>query len=620
MLPEPDGSIWLGTEAGLFRGQRRGPGMAFKPVAGTNGIPVHSVERAPNGDVWIGTETRGAARIVPGGPVRWIGTKEGLTGRAPYSLRFDHAGQLWAATEVGLFVARAPYSSFSRIAQVPATRIWTVAEGADGSLWAGGADGLFRFAAGRWANFTRSNGLSNQEVLALGTGPDDSIWVGYRFGGGIDRVHSTSGGIAIQKGVQRPGTTGLIYFLNFDSRGQLWAGTEHGVEMWDGSRWRRYDTSDGLVWDDCDLHAFAEAPDGALWFGTSGGVSRFQPRHGDAPDPPLQVVFTSLRVGSRDVSALQAPSFGGHANSLAARYSAPNALHLADVIFRYRLSGASSAWTETTQRELQFANLAPGAYRLEVGARERDGTWSDSNAQFSFEILTPWNRSWWFFGLCALLPFTAAAGMLRWRMAAARRRELELIRVVEARTADLRTANEELLRLSLTDPLTGLANRRVLDQTLDRECARLTRKRSAVSLLMIDVDHFKALNDAEGHQRGDEYLISLGAELNRLCKRQMDLAARCGGEEFAVVLADTDAEAAAEFAEAIRLSIAALNLPHPTSPVAPFLTVSVGVATATQECLAKREELVGAADRALYAAKRAGRNCVSVARPEVSSA
>jgi diguanylate cyclase (GGDEF)-like protein len=94
------------------------------------------------------------------------------------------------------------------------------------------------------------------------------------------------------------------------------------------------------------------------------------------------------------------------------------------------------------------------------------------------------------------------------------------------------------------------------------------------------------------------------------------LAARCGGEEFAIVLPDTDAADAHPFAESVRQAIEALNLPHPTSSVSPFLTVSVGVATVTWECAFTREALVAAADRALYSAKKAGRNQVCVAQCE----
>jgi diguanylate cyclase (GGDEF)-like protein len=620
ILPRADGSLWVASEGGLLRGTRRHFGMSWKTVAGLNGFPVHSVQMAPGGYLWVGTETRGAARRdARTGKVQWFGPEQGLLGRAAYTLRFDREHRLWAATDAGLFLATAPYQRFSRIADLPATRIWAIAEGTDGTIWAGGAGGIFGYSGGRWKNWTRADGLSNQEVLSLGAGADGTLWVGYRYGGGIDRIHPRQGGIAIEKGVQRPGSDGLVYFLEFDASRRLWVGTERGVDTWDGSRWSHYDTRDGLAWDDCNLNGFAAQADGTVWIGTSGGLSRFKPRSRGAPEAPPEAVFTKLVMGREDVSGQSNPAFPIHSNSFVARYAAPNAPRQNGVVFRYRLEGANSNWTETAQRELRFAQLAPGAYRLEIEARDSDGVWSGHGAEFRFEILTPWYRTWWFIGACGLIPVSLVLGLLQLRVLAARRREQELERIVGEKTADLRRVNEELLRLSSVDALTGLANRRVFDETLKMECARLKRTGSSVSLLMIDIDHFKALNDSQGHQRGDEYLKLVGSELARLAKRQLDVAARYGGEEFAVILPETNADGAAQFAKSVPLAIAALGLPHAASSVAPFLTASVGVATATLDWHCSPEELVAAADQALYQAKRSGRNRVIVDQPEVAA-
>ena len=197
-------------------------------------------------------------------------------------------------------------------------------------------------------------------------------------------------------------------------------------------------------------------------------------------------------------------------------------------------------------------------------------------------------------------------------------KERGLKQLVAEKTADLLRANEELSRLSLTDPLTGLANRRGFDQTLETECARLARSGACLSLISIDVDCFKALNDSQGHLRGDECLVMLGVELMKIARRNVDVVARCGGEEFGVILPETDTTGAARVAESVRLAIANLKVPHPASPVAPFLTVSVGVATATQDMYYTPNDLADAADRALYAAKRAGRNRVCEACSEVA--
>ena len=227
ILPQTHGSIWVATEGGLIQGVRGATAVQWKKVMGLNGFPVHAVRSAPDGNLWIGTETRGAARFNPRtGAVRWFGEDQGLIGKAAYTLRFDRRQRLWAATDAGLFVATSPYRKFTRIVEVPSARVWAVAEGSDGTVWAGGAHGLFAYTDGKWKNWARTDGLSNQEVLSLGAGANGMMWIGYRFGGGIDRVRVMPSGLAIEKGVQRPGTVGLVYFLDSDAAGRLWAGTE----------------------------------------------------------------------------------------------------------------------------------------------------------------------------------------------------------------------------------------------------------------------------------------------------------------------------------------------------------------------------------------------------------
>ncbi len=355
--------------------------------------------------------------------------------------------------------------------------MWAIAEGTDGTVWAGGIGGLFEYADGKWKTLTRASGLSNTEVLSLGAGPNGVIWVGYRFGGGIDRVHPQAGGVAIEKGVQRRGSDGLVYFLDFDSTGRLWAGTELGVDVWDGARWSHYDMNDGMAMGRLRLERICRRAERRRVDWNQWRTLALQAPPNLAPNAPIKVIFTRLAIGRQDVSGLRDPSFGIHANSLVARYSALNATRENGVVFRYRLEGAASSWTETSQRELQFANLAPGRYRLEVEARESDGVWSGHGAEFPFRILTPWYSTWWFISLCILIPLSAVAIFMRLRFLSALSRESELVRLVAEKTADLSRANEELSLLSFTDPLTGLFNRRVFDQSLEKECTRLSQNR-----------------------------------------------------------------------------------------------------------------------------------------------
>ena len=620
MLPQADGSVWVGTEAGLVWGQSRAGSLQWKIVPRLNGVPVHSLQTDAAGDLWIGTVGKGVARLhVRTGAVEWFGAQQGLTASRAFTIRFDRQHQLWVATDAGLFVTAAPYQQFARMGDLPASWFWTVTEGADGTIWAGGGEGLYGLVSGRWHHWDKADGLSSQSVSAIGADPNGSIWVGYGPGGGIDRIQlgprgpasegTDAGGATLYKGVQRPGSDGLIYFLDFDGSGRLWAGTEHGVDVWDGAHWSHYDTTDGLIWEDCDQGGFAAGPDGVLWFGTSGGLSRFKPRVDKARGVSPAVLFTGIQMGRADILGQRDPSFPFSSVALVAKFAAPNAIRDSSLAFRYRLDG-SSGWTETAERRLEFARLAPGTYQLEVQVRDRVEVWSPQTAKFPFVIETPWYRREWFIVLLGLAPVIGISVAFRLRSVAARNREERLQELVDEKTSDLRQANGELLRLSTLDPLTGLANRRRFDETLNQECARLRRSDSTVSLILVDVDHFKALNDSAGHQKGDEYLIIVARELVRIARRTIDLAARIGGEEFALILPATNAAEAARIAELLRLDIEALRLPHPTTPC---LTVSAGVATATAERLCSTEELVAAADRALYKAKSLGRNLIQVA-------
>lgn len=169
---------------------------------------------------------------------------------------------------------------------------------------------------------------------------------------------------------------------------------------------------------------------------------------------------------------------------------------------------------------------------------------------------------------------------------------------------------ESLRARSYIDGLTGIANRRHFDVALDRELRRAQRNGGALSLLLMDIDSFKAYNDHFGHQEGDACLSAVAQALAAMCKRPADVAARYGGEEFAAILPDTTLEQARAHANAIREHVAALNLPHAPTAVRPYVTLSIGVASFERERLNEPALLIEAADKALYAAKRGGRDRV----------
>jgi diguanylate cyclase (GGDEF)-like protein/PAS domain S-box-containing protein len=169
-------------------------------------------------------------------------------------------------------------------------------------------------------------------------------------------------------------------------------------------------------------------------------------------------------------------------------------------------------------------------------------------------------------------------------------------------------AQEALESLATRDGLTGVANRRSFDDRLQAEWLRATRDVKPLSLVMLDVDHFKRYNDAFGHQGGDACLKAIADAMAATCQRSADIIARYGGEEFAAILPSTTVSGAYCVAERIRNNIAALALPHPGNDGVGHVSLSLGVATVVPDRTLELKDFIEAADRALYAAKSAGRN------------
>lgn len=174
--------------------------------------------------------------------------------------------------------------------------------------------------------------------------------------------------------------------------------------------------------------------------------------------------------------------------------------------------------------------------------------------------------------------------------------------------SEIQAANAELKRLSEHDPLTGLSNRLALEKKLEQAWEILSRTGDPLSVMLADIDHFKLYNDRYGHQAGDEALKQVAGTLTEAAQRKSDMAARYGGEEFLLVLPGTDTEAAMEIAASIREQIIAANIEHDCSPVEPFLTISIGISTVVPRSDLTMDDLISAADKALYKVKESGRN------------
>lgn len=303
------------------------------------------------------------------------------------------------------------------------------------------------------------------------------------------------------------------------------------------------------------------------------------------------------------------------------------------VTYQYRLDPIDTEWSRwTTEPFVDYTNLSEERYTMRIRARGVGANVS-GEAHWSFVVLPPWYRARWMILLWMLLGAAAVAAIVAWRTARFRRQADLLKEKIAERTEELRStvdqlrdaqsslvekneelenANVRLEHLSLVDDLTGVFNRRYFQRALTDEWNRARRRGHPLALVLLDLDHFKELNDRHGHPAGDECLREVGSFLGRTIRRAGDVVARYGGEEFAILLPTADAAQATRVAEMLRTGIEMLGMPYDTGD-GRHMTTSCGVAVMTPGEDLSMDALVDEADRAMYVAKNSGRNCVRVA-------
>lgn len=286
--------------------------------------------------------------------------------------------------------------------------------------------------------------------------------------------------------------------------------------------------------------------------------------------------------------------------------------------YQYRLDPIDSAWSDwAAEPFIDYTRLGGGHYTFRLRTRDAHGKISDG-ASWTFTVLPPWYRKPLPVTLFAILAAALILWIVKLRTRALRRQADRLRALIAERTQELSEANQHLERLALLDDLTGIPNRRYFDRALARAWEIARERQTSLSVILLDLDHFKNLNDEYGHAAGDESLLHLGRLLaqkirrsGEFASRSGDVVARIGGEEFAVLLAATDADGAMKTAETLRAAIEELDVSFDGKRMQ--LSVSCGVATMVPTANESAEVLVRRADTALYAAKAAGRNCVRVA-------
>ena len=631
-------ALWVGSSSGLFTtagapAVESGPPVQLRAVPG---IPPGAWSLLVVDDDLLLGSAFGIFQIRDGVPQLVAGTEQAKTTFALARSVADPQ-RVWLGQDNGLSAIRRDGGVWHSEGTVEgvSSEVRTLVEGRDGTVWCGTSEeGLvgLQIPSGPWPGPR----VTPRSRRVLGSGETTVA----RIGGRILAVTEQdvlrldeSRGVLVKDADLPARPRGELLKLAADAGGNLWIGSHPpALALRHGTGWETQPRSLPGVPGRGVETVFTE-PDGVVWLGTDKGLIRYEGTarvRSAALPPPL---FSRLTASSALLFG-GAPGVAPHTAELPP-YVRHLRIEFAPVSFRAglryqtRLAPLDSAWSGPTSEPFaELTRLPPGDYAFHVRTLGPNGE-TGPETGWSFHVREPWYQTWWAMAFWATLALLAVWGYAQLRGRALRQRAARLEARVNEQTvelrstvaelqrthADLAAANARLEEISRRDELTGIANRRRLQLALAEEWSHT---RQSIAFLLLDLDWFKLLNDTHGHLAGDLCLQSLAGFLAEAVRPHGGLAARYGGEEFAVLLPGLNLAGAVQVAEQLRAGIEALAIPNEAAPLG-HITASVGAAVMLPTLGQTPEDLIEAADLALYRAKAEGRNRVRADRESLAS-
>lgn len=635
LLFDKQGNLWIGRMGyGLTRATGFGIFETFTRRDGLASDVIWQMARQPAGPLWIDTDTgisaldtrtntvvrtigeAGLHIAIDRRGILWQSGPEGVslhdtqsTWRRDLAIKrvnqilIGNGDDIWLLSDHGAWLADAGRRDQDPVPVQGLTGSYVRGQiDTTGTLWllqrqqlvVRHPDGTTTVVMPRWPLATFAPYVIDQQ-------DDHRLWIGGQ--GGVYRL-THDGDHIDDVTFYNAATVGnaILYSLMVDHKGRVWAGSDRGLNVFDGSRWITITEADGLATNDLDQDSLLEDTDRSLWIGTSRGLSHLLQPEALLANISLQPVITAMELGQNPYHG--EPIAFSHA-PMRVMFGTLDYRDAPRIRFRYQLEGVDESWVETTEGSVRYPSIPPGTHRFMLVAFDPDRHQQSAVVTATITMAYPWWERWPV--LCLAAACVLLAGYMAWRVRVGllikQRQKLQTI--VERQTREIRAAHQALIEQSRLDSLTGLLNRGAIQSLLQSALAELPPGTPLMAGL-IDVDYFKQINDGWGHLIGDEVLAGLGSRL-RQAMTQGDAAGRYGGEEFLVVL--TGERAAATHMEALCRSLN--GLPIPTGVPDLVVTVSAGVAMAGAN--ETWQSLIARADKALYRAKAEGRDRVVLA-------
>lgn len=643
VLEHSDGSVWIGSAGGLNRWEN---GQMTQVALGL-GASVLSLAEGAGGDVWVGTYNDGVYLVRQGQIAAHYHRGNGLASNEIRAIAATE-DRVFIGTSAGLNQLYQQQLSLLTLADglpglfISALYYQRPVANAPGQLWIGTGTGAAVWSEGS----VRPLSLKSQDQAEYvfdfyhqkGT---QWIWMAtdrglirYDFQNNQLRLVGRAAGLPIEK----------VFTVLGDNTGSFWLSSNRGImrisqqdanAVADGvlakvTHAEVFGEADGMLSAQCNGGSGPAAMlrrDGSLWFATSAGIASVNPaRLAQFSLQPPPVVIQQISADGRDVQ-LQRATLPAGTKRVRFEFAGLSYVMPSRILYRTQLQGFEQDWVlRGTANHAEYTNLPPGDYRLLVSASYPESDWNTEVARVEFTVLPLFWQKGWVQILAATTLVLLIFGFVRWRLYRLNQAALKLKLQVAGKTAEL-LVQAQTLRQAVTektqlaeqlqqqaeafaaqareDGLTGLANRRAFDEQLAFECSRAQRLNQPLCLVLLDIDHFKLINDRWSHQTGDLVLQRL-AMLLREQVRDIDRIARWGGEEFVLLLPQTQLAQAVEVSERIRQAIVAMDFSAEVADL--HVTASFGVVQYDNLC--SYTKLLSRVDQLLYQAKNQGRNCV----------
>ena len=636
LLVRPDGRLWIATTGGAVKivDPLRGQVGEIVPQADISGggLPkgrVQSMVNGPGGSVYIGTNQGLFRSDGDGREVRRVVLPKRAADAAVRALAYRD-GVLWVGGFEGLWVLSLDGAGATALLRHEDTvlgdmRVSAILPMDDGSAWIGTRAGLARLPPNGGpvellpTDARDATRIPPGSVSSLALDREGRLWLS-TYGTGVAMLERTDAAgrrwfrrLGLAEGLPDNGVNALVA----EPDGTIWLSTDNGLARiaTDTLAVRKLGAADGMHIPTYWFGSRAQSANGDILFGGLTGITVVRPARLVQRHEVASLAVTGILLGGRKLP--EAP-FNPDATTKAILTLAPgdrergfsleyNVLDFAVPGGRrhsYRLVGFDRNWidTDTASRPISYTNLAPGDYTLELRESDPEGG-APLRLDVPVRVLPAWHQQNWVRALAVLVMVGGVAGLVQARTALLRRHKRELEAMVAERTAELRATQGHLETMAYSDPLTGLPNRRMFNDELRRMAAQTQRDGVPFTLLLIDLDRFKEINDTFGHDAGDALLVEAATRL-RQAVRQTDRVARLGGDEFAVLLAPlSNTTVGGMICQRIVDDMARPIMHHEIE-----MRVSASIGGAHFTSADNVEALYKAADLALYQAKAAGRN------------